>query len=121
MAKSIISSTQVRGVSLDLRLSVPTRIIISSGFLRSSGLILSFISSVVQPGKDDTFIREFFDILWSWRCLRIESPAIIISFRPMDCICSGSLGDSIHPGRLLSRFLCEQKGLLLFLSSLFVL
>ena len=53
--------------------------------------------------------------------MRIESPAIIISFRRIDCICSGSLGGSIDPDRLLLRFFCEHEGLLLFLSSLFVL
>ena len=100
--------------------------VLSAGFLEyfvharyftSQGLV----SSVVQPGKDETFTREFLDILWPWRFLRIESPAIIISFRWIDCICSGSLGGSIGPDRLLVRFFCEHEGLLLFLSSLFVL
>ena len=50
-ARSISSTAHSRGVLEDRKLLVPTWIIISSGFLRSSGLMWSFMSCVVHPGK----------------------------------------------------------------------
>lgn len=101
VARSITSSKQEQGVLQDLRVLVPTWIISSSGFLRKNGFVWSFISYVVDPGKDDLFSREFPDILWLWRCLRLESPVMMISFWRLVCVCSRSLAyldDSVWLG-----------------------
>ena len=79
-ARSISSTAHSRGVLEDRKLLVPTWIIISSGFLRSSGLIWSFMSCVVHPGKVAILTCEFFDIFWLCRYLRVESPAIMTFF-----------------------------------------
>ena len=84
-ARSVSSPAHSRGVLEDRKLLVPTWIIISSGFLRSSGLIWSFMSCVVHPGKVPILTCEFFDILWLCRYLRVESPAIITFFWRLGC------------------------------------
>ena len=61
---------------------------ISSGFFRKSGFIKSCMSFVVHLGKEDALILEFLDILWPWRCLRTESPAIVTFFCRLGCVCS---------------------------------
>ena len=122
VARSIISSAQARGVSQDLRLLVPTWSMISSGFFRKSGFIKSCMSSVIQPGKEDTLTLEFLDILWPWRCLRTESPVIITFFWRLGCICSRFVVDSVDTDWLV---LCvvtsvgRHEGLLNLLLSLF--
>ena len=97
---------------------------VSSGFFRKSGFIKSCMSSVVHPGKEDTLTREFLEILWPWRCLRTESPAIITFFLMLGCVCvcSHFLVDSVDTDWLV---LCvvtsvgRHEGLLNLLSSLF--
>ena len=42
------------------------------------GFTWSCMSCVVQPGKEDTLTLLFFDILWNYRCFKIESPAMIV-------------------------------------------
>ena len=96
---------------------------ISSGFFRKSGFIKSCMSSVVHPGKEDTLTLEFLDILWPWRCLRTESPAIITFFWQLGCVCSRFVVDSVDTDWLV---LCvvtsvgRHEGLLNLLWSLFV-
>ena len=84
-ATSINSIAHSQGVLEDRKLLVLTWIIISSGFLRRSGLIWSFMSCVVHPRKVAILTCEFWDILWPCRYLRVESPTIITFFRRLGC------------------------------------
>ena len=97
---------------------------VSSGFFRKSGFIKSCMSSVVHPGKEDTLTREFLEILWPWRCLRTESPAVITFFLMLGCVCvcSHFLVDSVDTDWLVLFVVSSvgrHEGLLNLLSSLF--
>lgn len=52
------------------------------------GFTWSCMSCVVQPGKEDTLTLLFFDILWNYRCFKIESPAMIAEGEDLlaDCL-----------------------------------
>ena len=70
-ARSVISTVHSRGVLEDRKLLVPTLIIISSGFLRSSGLIWSFMSCFVHPGKVAILTWTFYGFIKSVFCVLI--------------------------------------------------
>ena len=100
LARSTTSSAHSRGGLLELRLLVPTLIIIWSGFLRKSGLIRSFMSCVVHPGNVAISTSKFLDLLWFWRYFSVESPAMIIFFRQLRCGWSRSfVTDSVQIAR----------------------
>ena len=101
-------------------LLVPTYtwIIISSGFLRKTDLIWSFMSCVVHPGNVAILTFEFLDILWLWRYLSEVTPAKITFFRQLGCAWSWSfVSDSVETGCIVLHVLrCEkddkERGLL---------
>ena len=124
LARSTTSSAHSRGELLELRLLVPTWIIIWSGFLRKSGLIRSFMSCVVHPRNVAILTSKFLDFLWLRRYFSVESPAMIIFFRQLGCGWSWSfVTDLVKTGCIVLRVLrCEKdydEGVCLSLSPLF--